>query len=309
MKFCFAGIGSIAKRHISNLREIAKEENKEIRIDALRRKGSDSGIEGIDNVYHEASDIPGGYDAIFITNPTEYHLPVLKSVIDKSENFFIEKPVTSFEEYLENGRYAPPEGKFYYVACPLRYTNVIQRLKKELEGEKIIGVRCISSSYLPEWREGVDYRETYSAHIDMGGGVATDLIHEWDYIKYLFGMPEEVVCRKAKKSSLEIDCEDTALYIAEYPEMFAELHLDYFGRKTLREIMVFTAEDTVVGDLVNSRITWLKSGRILDFGEKRNDFQMREIRHFLDMIANGEKSDSDIDDAYDTLLLTQGVIE
>ena len=42
-----------------------------------------------------------------------------------------------------------------------------------------------------------------------------------------------------KKSSLEIDSDDYTIYIAEYEDKTAELHLDYFGRKTIREIELF----------------------------------------------------------------------
>ena len=44
---------------------------------------------------------------------------------------------------------------------------------------------------------------TYSAHKDMGGGVSIDLIHEWDYLTYLFGMPSEIYSILDKVSDLE----------------------------------------------------------------------------------------------------------
>ena len=51
----------------------------------------------------------------------------------------------------------------------------------------------ICSSYLPDWRPGVGYHTVYfSAHRRLGGGVTTStLIHEWDYLVELFGVPEK----------------------------------------------------------------------------------------------------------------------
>ena len=308
MKVCFVGIGSIAKRHISNLREIAEEQGFGLKIDAVRREGSASSVSGTDGIYYSLTDLPSDYDAVFITNPTDLHIETLQMVHDKSSCFFIEKPLTSVRKIKEVKGLALKENNLYYVACPLRYTNVIQYLKDFVSEHQITGVRCISSSYLPEWRPGTDYRNTYSAHKDLGGGVSIDLIHEWDYLKYLFGTPESVVYKCGKKSNLEMDCEDTALYIAEYPDKFVELHLDYFGRKTIREIMLFTQDDTVVGDLVQSTVSFLKSGETVNFGEQRNDFQKKELKHFLQLMKTRE-SDNTIQDAYKTILLTQGIVE
>lgn len=307
MKVCFVGIGSIAKRHISNLRDIAAKEGFSLTIDAVRRKESKGSNNGIDSVYYNCETLPNDYDIIFITNPTEFHIDALKKVAGKSKNFFIEKPLTSVRKIDDALKFVPETDALYYVACPLRYTAVIQYLKKYIDENRIIGARCISSSYLPEWRAGVDYRDTYSARKELGGGVSIDLIHEWDYLKFLFGVPQKVMYASGRKSSLEIDCEDTALYIAEYTDKFVELHLDYYGRKTIREIMLFMEEETVVGDLANSRVIFLKSGKVIDFKEERNDFQKNELYNFLNLMKN-RNSDNGIDDAYKTILLTQGIV-
>ena len=128
------------------------------------------------------------------------------------------------------------------MACPLRYTNVIQYLKETIDPKKVNSVSIISSSYLPDWRPGTDYRNTYSAHKNLGGGVAIDLIHEWDYLSFLFRYASKKwKSFMGKISNLEIDSDDYAIYIAKYTnDMIAELHLDYFGRKTIRAIEEFT---------------------------------------------------------------------
>ena len=170
-------------------------------------------------------------------------------------------------------------------------------------------MRSISSSYLPEWRPGVDYRKTYSAHRDMGGGVSIDLIHEWDYLTFLFGMPEKIFSIIGKKSQLEIDSDDYAIYISEYKNMIAELHLDYFGRKTIREIQIFTKKDTIVGDIANNKIIFLNKGRTIDFCEERDDFQKREMIYFLNAISEGLVHADWFDHGLDVLRLTQGEIQ
>ena len=304
LKVCFTGIGSIAKRHIRNLRFIVENKGFAIQIDALRRSSEDA--EGVDKIYKDISEVPDDYDAIFITNPTELHLNTLKKFHEKGKNFFIEKPVVSLNQIEEAKAFETRSDTVYYVACPLRYNAVIQYVKNNINPRDVVSVRSISSSYLPDWRPGKDYRETYSAHKDMGGGVSIDLIHEWDYLTYLFGWPQKIQSFIGRKSDLVIDSDDYAIYIAEYENMMVELHLDYFGRKTIREIQLFTKEDTIVGNLVSNRIQYLKSGEFIDFNEERDDYQRREIENFLDMISDLGAADNGYHHGIRVLELTQG---
>lgn len=308
LKVCFVGIGSIAKRHIRNLQTICEKRHLYIQIDAFRRNPDAAPIAGIREVYCSIDDVPDDYDVVFITNPTEFHLDSLKRFHSKAKHFFIEKPVVSLSQIEEAKSFVKKNGSVYYVACPLRYNAVIHYIKHNIETENVISFRSISSSYLPDWRPGVDYRDTYSAHRDLGGGVSIDLIHEWDYLTYLFGWPNNVCSMIGKKSQLEIDSDDYAIYIAEYDKHIAELHLDYFGRKTIREIELFTAEDTIVGDIINNTISFSTGSRIINFQEERDDFQIRELEHFLDMIEGKAEKEDGIKHGIKVLELTQGII-
>lgn len=73
----------------------------------------------------------------------------------------------------------------------MRYTAIIQYIKQHLDMSQALSIRCICSTYLPNWHPNEDYRTSYSAHKDLGGGVSIDLIHEWDYITYLLGFPQK----------------------------------------------------------------------------------------------------------------------
>lgn len=309
LKVCFVGIGSIARRHIRNLKKICLELKIELKIDAVSRNGRQKEkivFQNIENVYYDIKNIERKYDIIFITNPTAYHIDTLKEIEKYGKNFFIEKPIVSLSKIEEAEEYKEKKNSIYYVACPLRYNAVIQYIKNHINIDEIISVRSISSSYLPDWRPGQDYRETYSAHKNLGGGVSIDLIHEWDYLTYLFGFPKSVNCMKGKKSDLEIDSDDYAIYIAEYTDKIVELHLDYFGRKTIREIILLTKNDTIIGDIANNKIIFLKNGKIIEFNEERDDFQIRELKHFLNMLEGTKQYGSDIKQAVRVLKLTQG---
>lgn len=312
MKVCFVGVGSIAKRHIKNLRQICEARKIELVIEALRRKSMSTKLQDenmIDRVCYDKSELSEAYDAIFITNPTDYHVDTLSELHHYSNHFFIEKPLTSYKKIHQAKDFVSRTDAVYYVACPLRYTSVIQYLKENVNIDDVLSVRCISSSYLPEWRPGVDYRTTYSADKELGGGVSIDLIHEWDYIKYLFGLPNKVFYTSGKISDLELNCEDYAIYVAQYDKGIVELHLDYFGRKTIRKIEIITKNDTIIGDLTESKVTYLKEEKVIEFKEQRDDFQKKELCCFLDLIEGKGNNANTFFDAYQTLQLTQGKVE
>lgn len=305
MKILFIGLGSIAARHIRNLREVT---GGELVIDVVRSgmgRPISNGLKGLINrVATEKDKLDCNYDAVFITNPTSLHYETLLKYGEKSDAFFIEKPVFVTGEENESTFFTT--GKKYYVACPLRYTNVIQWLRNNLDFRTVYAMRVISSSYLPDWRPDTDYRLSYSARKAMGGGVSVDLVHEWDYISYLIGFPRSVFSLIKKKSELEIDSDDIAVYIAEYEDKLVELHLDYFGRKTMRRIELFTKKDTIVADMLEQRIKWLGSGKVLLLSEDRDSYQKKELQHFLDIMSGKADSDNTIAGACRILRIARG---
>ena len=172
--------------------------------------------------------------------------------------------------------------------------------------DEINSIRCICSTYLPEWHPNEDYRKSYSAKKELGGGVSIDLIHEWDYLTYLFGKPNQIFSILDKISNLEIDTEDIAIYIAKYENYLLELHLDYFGRYPMREIVIFQNDETIVADILNNKIIFKNNGKIIDFSEERNDFQVEELKYFFKLINNEFENINDIENALDVMKLTQG---
>ena len=163
----------------------------------------------------------------------------------------------------------------------MRYCATYLALKDTLAGQRVYSARVLCSSYLPDWRAGVDYRTVYSAHRAMGGGVTIDLIHEWDYLVDLFGFPLESFNLKGTYSELELDSDDLSVYIARYASMLAELHLDYFGRTYRRTAEFFLKDGTVTADFGAGTLT-LPGGAVLHCEEEVNKRYLREMDAFLD---------------------------
>lgn len=292
LKVCFIGLGSIGMRHLKNFHYLCDKYKWKKQIDVLSSNPSKV-YSDVDHVYYSYELLPSDYDIIFITNPTSLHLHALIHTKGKAKFYFVEKPV--FANYQKN---IPPflleKHSFYYVACPLRYTNVIQYIKNNICADDILSVRSICSSYLPSWRPNVDYRNIYSAKREMGGGVVIDLIHELDYITYLFGFPKYIKGFECKTSSLEIDCEDCAEYIIKYKDKLMQLHLDYFGKIPRRQIEIITVDDVIIGDLNNNYIFYMNDNNKISFDETINDRYVKELEYFFTIVQGENVNKNDI---------------
>jgi predicted dehydrogenase len=305
-------MGSIGKRHLSNVYQLINQQGNTCKIDLYRSSFShelpQEIITKVDNQYSINNPISKTYDMVFITNPTSQHLATVKQFLGQTKSFFIEKPVFDSAN-VDYKVIRELDSTLAYVACPLRYNPVLQYVASNVDCRKALSVRAISSSYLPDWRPGQDYRQSYSAHRDMGGGVGIDLIHEWDYLTHLFGMPTECQSIQTKISSLEIDSDDLAIYIARNEHMSYELHLDYFGRKSVRTLDIIMPEDTISCDIIAGTVTFLKSNKKICLNSVRNDYQMTEIRHFFDIVERRINNDSSVAHAVKVLNLTKGIIQ
>ena len=307
MKALFIGLGSIGTRHLQNLTALCEKKGIPLQADALR-SGSRPLRPGAAELLHaQYTDWAalGEYDLAFITNPTHLHAEAIQKLAGRAKALFIEKPIFEATGYdlaaLGLGEYQKA-----YVAAPMRWCGTMLALKEELPRLKPYSARVICSSYLPDWRPGVDYRTVYSAHREMGGGVTIDLIHEWDYLVSLFGKPLQLCNLKGQYSELEVDSDDLSVYIARWPHMLGEVHLDYFGRTYRRSMELFTPAGTLTADFGAATLT-LPDGTVQDYRESTDAWYKREMTYFLDYAQNGSgESVNSPAEALDVLRLTRG---
>lgn len=283
-KVLFIGLGSIGTRHLNNLKQLCPD----CRVDALRSDLSRPLREGVapllDHQYTSYDQLAQEYDLAFLCNPTSLHRDALALIREAGIQvgaWFLEKPIFSADQLDTRLEELLLPGQKAYVAAPMRWCGTMLALKDLLPTLHPYCARVICSSYLPDWRPGVDYRTVYSAHKALGGGVTIDLIHEWDYLVDLFGVPEELHNFKGTYSDLEIDSDDLSVYIARYPSLLAEVHLDYFGRGYRRSIELFCHDGSVVADFGAGTLT-LPDGTVQHYEEDVNRRYQREMEYFVD---------------------------
>lgn len=255
MKVLIIGLGSIALKHIKALQELYPT----VVIYALRRKGESSKeIKGVIEVFDLDKIAIDTFSFILISNPTAVHYQTIKELIRYNKPLFIEKPL--FGKITEDNNKLVSEiekqGILTYIACNLRFLECIVKIKELIVGKRVNEVNVYCGSYLPNWRPNVDFRKVYSANKEMGGGVHIDLIHELDYIYWLFGEPFHTQSFFSNKSSLDITAYDYANYLWEYNDFSISVVLNYYRRDSKRTLEILTDEGTYLVDLLKNTISY-----------------------------------------------------
>ncbi len=282
MKALFIGAGSIGRRHIKDFYRECNKHNITPTIHVLRRQIGDLGNINPFVSKQITSIDDEDYDVVFITNPTNLHFDALQKCKGKAKWYFIEKPIFEKSDYDLTALGINDQNA--YVAAPMRHTLIYKKAKEIVQNNKVFSSRIICSSYLPNWRPNIDYRNNYSAIKEMGGGVNLDLIHEIDYAYDLFGPPVEVFSVSGKYSDLEITSNDLSTYIFKYESMLCEIHLDYFGKKNLRTCELFVHDGTYTIDFFKETIT-TPDNEIIDCHVIESEEFINEMAYFYDFIT------------------------
>lgn len=190
---------------------------------------------------------------IVIANMTNQHHGTLSALAQLGYRglVLVEKPL--FSNWVE---ITPQPFRETFVAYNLRFHPIIQRLKTLLKGEKVLSVQAYVGQHLPDWRPVSDYRISYSASAEQGGGALRDLSHELDYLTWLLGKWQRVSALGGHFSSLEIDSDDTFALMLVTPSCpIVTLQLNYLDRLGRRSILINTTNHTIEADLVRGTIT------------------------------------------------------
>jgi predicted dehydrogenase len=309
--FLVAGVGSIGSRHLTNLQALGRENL------LLYRTGRGSpALELPRGDFQVASSLEEALShrplAVIVSNPTSLHVETALAATRSGAHILVEKPLSSSLDGVEElASEVAARGLSALVAYQFRFHPGLRAVKGWLdEGAvgQVVSAHVFWGEYLPGWHPWEDYRFSYSALPELGGGVIHTLSHPIDYLRWLLGPVESVTAETGRLSGLAVWVEDAAmLNLRHEGGVLASIYLDYARRPPRHDLEIVGSDGTIRWDNHDgvARLYQAESERWTEVGPpkgfERNHLFLRELEHFLACIEGRESPACTLDDGIQAL--------
>jgi len=318
MKILIAGLGSIGRRHFRNL--VALGENDLVLYRTNQATLPDDELAG----YPVETDLISALkkhrpQAVIIANPTALHMDIAIPAAQAGCAILLEKPIAeNLEKVAELRAAAAASGSRILVGFQFRYHPTLRKARELIASGaigKVLSAHAHWGEYLPNWHPWEDYRQSYAARADLGGGVIATLTHPLDYLHFLLGSVDSLWSMNGHISPLElIDVEDTAEIGLKFSNgAIAGVHVNYFQRPAVHRLEIAGTGGTLRWDNTDGLLTHYQMldefGSInpqpspaqvhqfsLPDGFERNHLFLEQTRHFLQVAAGQAEPICTLDD-------------
>jgi predicted dehydrogenase len=324
MKFLIAGLGSIGRRHFRNL--IALGERDIILLRTRKATLPDDELAG----YPVETDLQEALhnhkpDAVIVANPTAMHLDVAIPAAETGCAILLEKPVSHSLARLDIlQKTAKKSGSKILVGFQFRYHPTLNKARELIQAKalgKILTVHAQWGEYLPQWHPWEDYRQSYAARADLGGGVVLTLTHPLDYLRYLLGDVESLWSFNDHLSPLETDVEDVAEIGLRFTNgAVGGVHINYFQRPPVHRLEIVGTSGTLRWDNMDGILHLYQFpapfGSFSDQppapvietvsppeGFERNQLFVAQTRHFIEIVRGESEPICGLEDGVQALRL------
>ena len=313
-KILIVGYGSIGKRHVENLLSIPNLE-----IIVCTKRNDVNKLKKHAKVYHTIrQSLKENPDLGFITNETSLHIPTAMKLASQGMDLFIEKPLSNSTKGISDFTKTVNKKRIItQMGCNMRFDPCIKKIKSLVQKKaigKIISVQVENSSYLPDWHPYENYSKGYAARDDLGGGIVLTMIHDLDYLFWIFGDIKEVFSITGKFSDLKVSADDTSAILLKFKNnIIGQIYLDYHQRHSFREIKIKGTKGSIHWNSDENKV------RVFDLRKKiwsiklaiknnqRNKMYVDEINHFLQCVKLRKPTINPIQDGIRTLEISLGI--
>lgn len=313
------GYGSIGKRHLENFLQF-----KDIRLTVYTKRNDlqllkKKGIKVSNSLTECLKENP---DVGVIANETSLHIPIAIKLAKEGLDLFLEKPLSNSLKDIEKLRAIVKKKKLItQMGCNLRFHPCIKKIKSLIEQQKIgkiISVQVQNCSYLPDSHRWEDYRKSYAARKDLGGGVIlTNAIHEIDYMYWFFQEVENVISMSGKFSELDVTAEDYVSSLLKFKnKIIGELHMDYFQRPNFRSCKIRGTKGEIYWNSDNNCVNIFNMNKKrwetkFDDGFSDNldtySSYIEELKHFLKCVKHRKETINDLEQGITTLKIALAI--
>lgn len=213
------GYGSIGRRHVENLGRLGVTSPIVVRRSQPNTAFTPPPTAEIVGSPREA--IGRGLDWAIICVPTSLHVETALEFVESGVPVLLEKPVAHRLDDAQRlgaaARRRASVGMAYCLRWHPAYA-LARRIVRSGRLGRLARAEAWSLSNLPDWHPWEDYRQSYAARRELGGGVLPTLDHEIDFLNWCLGEPRAVRGASSHSGRLQIDCDDQASLELDYPD-------------------------------------------------------------------------------------------
>ncbi len=298
MKFMIAGLGSIGRRHLRLLKALGETDILLYRTHQSTLPEDD--LSGYPVETDLAAALAARPDAVIVSNPTALHLDVAIPAAEQGCHILLEKPVSHNLTGLDKLKQAAEKsGVRILVGFQFRYHPGLQKIVDTLASGEVgrpVSFGAHWGEYLPGWHPWEDYRTSYSARKDLGGGVIRTLTHPLDYLHWMFGEVDALWSFNGQLSDLELEVVDTAEIGLRFANrVIGSVHLNYLQRPPRHQLEIVCTGGTIRWDNAGTGVEIYRAvDGLWEFfplpdGFERDDLFRQQMQHFL-QVVRGEAS-------------------
>ena len=316
MTIAVVGTGSIGRRHLQNLLFLGNKD-----LIAVSEHSGKTSIDIDGTIIPALSDyedaLGADVTAVVIGNPTSLHLDYLRRALTAGKHVYLEKPASLSAEGLGDlVAQSKQQGLVVAMGTMYRFNERLEQLRDRVRSGEcgtLLSVETQIGEHIADYHPDEDYRQSYTARKDLGGGVLLTQIHLLDWLNWVFGPFNKAFAVGGHRSDLEIDVEDTVSFLLEsHARLPAFGHLDYLQRPKQANMRVTGTKGQLEWKLFDHSLSFTPARNDADTSVQRSPYDrnamfVAAMQDFLSCIRDGSPPRATLEDGRAALCIVDAI--